>query len=314
MSEFQRVKAAIDAGLGYLEGLIQIKTWSFSADLCSVDRKIFSSIPENKHTHNPEIFTHFIALDLLGNQFSNLALLELKLSLVPSPLSTINYFVDASVPDFPDDADTTALGYTSLLKANFVKREDVMPMAQELFDNVNSNGLVKIYFKDSEKHRREMICPITCSNVLRLSYLLGLEGKLEKTENYVFNWLASGDYKKGSLYYPGGYPFLYFCSTFAMANSKVQDRFRPVLLSALENSLEDCKLPLDYALTLLALENLGCHDHSDAISRELLQHQEPDGSWPPDAVWGNTHGVFYGGKAVSTIFILGALSSYMTYF
>ncbi|CAG7819200.1 unnamed protein product [Allacma fusca] len=302
-----QLENAINKGLVYLENLLTSKPWAFSVNLCSRDRSLFFEEPENMHTQHPEAFTHFIALDLLGNNFSKLSRHKLADSLLNSVHSTINYFVNPTL--FPDEVDTTALGYSSLIQSHLLKADDVSEVAQIVFSNVNKFGIVEIYFNNAEIRRKNKICACVCANVLRLAYLLGEESKLENTESYVFDWLESGNWKQGSLYYPSGFSFLYLCSNFAMTNCKVQKRFRPLLLSALENSIEDCKFPLDYAQLLLTLENLRAKNYSKNLLEKLLSFQNVDGSWPPDSMWGNTHGRFYGGKPLSTIFAVGAITS-----
>ncbi|CAG7821423.1 unnamed protein product [Allacma fusca] len=302
------MECAIDKGLRYLETLYEKKPWAFSATSYTRDRKIFTDSYDYKFTGLPETFTHFLALDLLGKHLSPLVRSKLVDSLRPSKLQTLNYFVDPS--RFPDDVDTTVLGYTTLLKARVLTEDNVLPVAETVFGNVDdNNGLVELHFKSAEKRRQKIICACVCSNVLHFAYTIRQESKLQKTEDYVFDWLKSGNWKQGTLYYPSGFPFLYYCSNFVKMNYKVQRRFGPVLLSAIKDSLKDCRLPLDYALLLLALENLGERDYSEEISEILLGLQEDDGSYAPDAIWGDRHGVLYGGKAFSTIIIIGALAS-----
>ncbi|CAG7721661.1 unnamed protein product [Allacma fusca] len=296
---------AIFRGLDYLENLFESKPWAFSATSCTKDRITFNEIPDYRLSRHPERFTHFTALDLLQKELSSFVRSTLLQSLTPSTPSTMNYFLDCRL--FPDDVDTTALGYAVLLEAQLVNKDEVLPIAELVFGNVNTHEVVEVYIKPAEDRKKNLVDACSCANALRLGYMLGQESKLEKTEKYVFEWLKSGKWKQGTIYYHSGFPFLYFCSNFVKTNQKVQKKFRSILTSAIENSLEDCKLPLDYAMVLLALENLGIRDYSESISTVLLQMQEEDGSWPADAIWGNTHGVLFGGKAVSTIFIVGAL-------
>ncbi|CAG7836117.1 unnamed protein product [Allacma fusca] len=272
-----RLECAIDRGLIYLETIFEKNPWAFSATSYSKDRITFTDNYDYKFTGYPETFTHFLALDLLGKHLSPLVRSKLAESLRPATLQTLNYFVDPLI--FPDDVDTTSLGYTTLLKAGVLTEDSTLPVAETIFGNVDDNGIVELHFKPAEDRRKNTICACVCANVLHLAYTLRQESKLQKTENYVFDWL------------------------------RVQKRFRPVLLSAIENSLVDCRLPLDYALLLLALENLGQRDYSDEISEILLEMQEDDGSYAPDAIWGDRHGVLYGGKAFSTIVIVGALTA-----
>ncbi|CAG7724644.1 unnamed protein product [Allacma fusca] len=252
-------------------------------------------------------FTHFLALDLLGNELSYTVRSKLLDYLRPSEFNTLSYFFDPNI--FPADVDSTALGYTSLLKAGIITQENVFPSAKKVFENVNDNGVVEVHFKPAIERRQNMVCASMCCNVLRLAYTLRQENQVQKTEDYVFEWLKSGKWKTGTLYYPSGFAFLYFCSTFVKINYRVKKRFATMVRTAIEDSLQNCRFPLDYALVLLALENLGCKKHSQGISKVLLGMQENDGSFPEDAIWGDRYRVLWGGKALSTIFIVGALTA-----
>ncbi|CAG7680845.1 unnamed protein product [Allacma fusca] len=303
-----RLESAINRGLSYLETLFGNKPWAFSSTSYTKDRINFTNTYHHKYGGQPEKFTHYLALDLLGEHFTPAVRSKLEDSLHPSKLETLNYFVDQSI--YPSEADTTSLGYITLLKAGLVTKDSILPVAEIVFGNVTDNGVVELHFKPiTEERRKGTICACTCANVLHLAYTLGEESKLRKTESYVFDWLNLGNWKRGTLYYPNCYAFLYFCSNFADMDSKVQEKFRTVLLAAIKNSIQDCRFPLDYALVILALTNLDQTEHLQEISEILLGMQEEDGSFPPDAMWGDRHGVLWGGKALSTILIVGALAA-----
>ncbi|CAG7831703.1 unnamed protein product, partial [Allacma fusca] len=124
-------------------------------------------------------------------------------SLIPPIPSSINYFVDGTL--FPDDVDATSLGYATLLKAHLVRKDEVLPIAELVFGNVNAQGIVEVYIKPAEDGKKSMVDACACAYVLRLGYILGQESKLEKTENHVFEWLKSGNWKQGTIYYPSGF-------------------------------------------------------------------------------------------------------------
>ncbi|CAG7683502.1 unnamed protein product [Allacma fusca] len=302
-----RLDCAIRRGLIYLENLFESKAYAFSSMLYTKDRVEFTKDYDYKYSGIPDQFTYFFALDLLWSEFSPSVRSKLADSLKPAAFDTLNYFFDPKI--FADEVDSTSLGYTSLLKAGIITLDSIYPVAKKVFANVDENGVVEIHYKPAVKRRQNMLCAAICCNVLRLAYTLREEDQVQKTEDYVYEWLRSGKWKTGTLYYPSGFTFLYYCSTFAKINSRVKKRFAPMICIAVENSLTDCRFPLDYALALLVLENLGCKKYSKQIADKLLEMQNHDGSFPVDALWGDRYHVLWGGKALSTICIVGALTA-----
>ncbi|CAG7718927.1 unnamed protein product [Allacma fusca] len=148
-----------------------------------------------------------------------------------------------------------------------------------------------------------------CVNVLILAYRLKQEEKVRDTEDYVSDWLISGKWKNGTLYYPTGLAFLYFLSVLIKSNKKARARFESHVLK----SVKDCsvKFPLDFAFKKLILDNLQVEEPNDArkLEKELLNMQKEDGSWPADAAWWHKDKVYWGGEGISTIFALAALIS-----
>ncbi|CAG7673332.1 unnamed protein product [Allacma fusca] len=300
----QHLRPAIEKGLKYLENLLESKSWPFSCILYSTTRKEFTENYASAHKGYDEVFTHYLALNLLGNYLSPSMRKQLIESLLPKSFGTLCYFV--SYDTMPDDVDTTSLGYATLLKMNALTESDVMDAAEKVFSNKTDDGLIDLFMNPSKKLKN--ICDAAaCVNVLILAYRLKQEKKVKETEDYVFHWLTSGQWKNGTLFYPTGLIFLYFLSVLIKSNKKARTRFESHVLK----SVKDCavEFPLDLAFKKLILANLQIEEPDDVLEleRNLLNMQREDGSWPADAAWWHWDNVYWGGEAISTIFVVAAL-------
>ncbi|CAG7821910.1 unnamed protein product [Allacma fusca] len=296
---------AIKTGLEYLESLFDRKPWPFSCVSYSKTREEFTDNYESRHKGHDEVFTHYLALRVLGEHFSPAIkerLIELTL---PRSLDAVRYWV--SYDAIPADTDTTSLAYSALLKLNVVTESDVQDVAKKVFANKTDQGTVDLFF-DSPKYK-DIYDASVMANVLILAYILKQEDQVTKTEDYVFNWLTSGQWKNGTLFYHAGMIFLYYLLEVIKTNRKFQTRFK----SHVEKAVMDCtpKFPLDVAFKKLILVNLQLDlpDVKLELDRTLLDMQREDGSWPADGAWGHWDKVYWGGEAVSTMFAVAALIS-----
>ncbi|CAG7718607.1 unnamed protein product, partial [Allacma fusca] len=193
----KQLRHAIKNGLEYLESLFDRKPWPFSCVSYSKTREEFTDNCESRHKGHDEVFTHYLALRVPGEHFSpaiNGRLIELTL---PKSLNAVRYWV--SYDAIPVDTDTTSLAYSALLKLNVVTESDVQDVAKKVFSNKTDQGTDDLFF-DSPKYK-DIYDASVMANVLILAYMLKQEDQVTKTEDYVFNWLTSGQWKNGTLFY-----------------------------------------------------------------------------------------------------------------
>ncbi|XP_037041526.1 uncharacterized protein LOC119078158 [Bradysia coprophila] len=231
----------------------------------------------------------------------------------PNKIATVNFFADISdiTGDrqlFPDDQDTTAVCHHALLATHTVNEDDLLSLSQSIYENVNDDGVLQAYYVSKDNSRYNRIDAVCIINILRFAYAQRHERFVQRSEDYVFDWLISGKYKSGTIYYPSAYTFLYFCSLLASTNYQTKIRFMDTLRREFDQiKLEDLKYPLDYAQTILTGAKIGLYDES--LIEKLLEMQNmEDGSWPADALY-CTHRVkvYYGSKSISTILSVLAL-------
>lgn len=225
----------------------------------------------------------------------------------PTKIEPVNFFDDIRCDRFPNDSETTAVCYHALLKTNTVTYMEIASLAQSVYENINDDGVIQVYFVSKDNPRYNRLDAVSIINMLRFAYELRHENSVQRSEDYVFNWLNSGNYKTGTLYYPSPHTFLYFCSQLASTNYQTKLKFMDTLRREFEQTNQnDLKFPLDYALNILTGVELGIRNES--LVEQLLDMQRNDGSWPADALYAtNQTKVYFGSKSISTIFAVLAL-------
>lgn len=225
----------------------------------------------------------------------------------PTSIRTLNFFIGGSQEDFPDDSDCTSVCYHALLKTNAVTEQEVSRIARITYENVNDDGLLLTYYVTKDHRRYNRLDAINMINVIRFAYAQRHEKFTQRSEDYVFDWLNSGHYKSGTLYYPSPYAFLYFCAKLTSTNYSTKMRFTDTLRREFSQiNTESLKYPLDYAFVILTGVGLGVDN--EVLVEKLLGMQNEDGSWPADALY-YTNGLkmYCGSTSISTIFSVLAL-------
>ncbi|CAG7837958.1 unnamed protein product [Allacma fusca] len=300
----EQLGPAIKNGLKYLESLYDRKPWPFSCVSYSETREVFTEDYESKHKGYDEVFTHYLALLLIGEYFSPAIKERLIESTLPKDFGAARYWI--SYEALPCDTDTTSLAYCAFLKLNVVTGSDVKEIARKIFANKTPKGTVDLFFDPVIKYKN-IYDAGAMVNVLILASLLKQEEEVRVTEDFVFNWLTSGQWKNGTLFYHTPLMFPYYVSALSKSSERAETRFKPYLLQAVQDFSP--KFPLDFAFKKLILANLNLEESDDIpeLDRALLNMQRDDGSWPADGAWGHWDKKYWGGEAISTIFAIAAL-------
>ena len=220
----------------------------------------------------------------------------------------MNYFEKRGA--IPDDVDTTAFGLSLLSEMGRVDLELARRSAKTVTENVDNDGLIKVYFSD----QKDTLDHVTATNALYFANLFGLRDATTKTENWVADMLLSGEYLKGSRYYEPPEAFLYFLSRAASRFPSLGARVAKPLIEALRKRVDrigplplEHQYPIDSAMRVTTFRNMGLVNNFDRDN--LLEMARPDGSWPTDSFfkYGDKQ-VYFGSPAMSTAFAVEALA------
>lgn len=296
-----------------MELQLETNKFPYSSDCFGTSRNDFYSIenlPQFPFGDLHEAFNMYIIVLFLEKHLPASFRSKLIDTIRPQKIGQpVNFFGDISgdCERFPNDPETTAVCYHALLNTNTVTEMEIASLAKSVYDNVNDDGVIQLYYVSKENPRYNRLDAVSIINMLRFAYALRHENLVKISEDYVFNWLNSGNYKTGTLYYPSAYTFLYFCSLLASTNYQTKARFvGPLRQEFAQINQEDLKFPLDYALSVLIGVELGVHNES--LIKKLMDMQTEDGSWPADAMYAtNKTKIYFGSKSLSTIFAILAL-------
>ncbi len=215
------------------------------------------------------------------------------------------YKNEARPENFPDDLDTTSMVLSFLLNHNKLNREGIIPVAEQMIDNRNVEGVIQVYFDDN----RPRIDAIVAINVLYLMHQIGYgeRNELKETEAFVFNFLTSNEYLKGTRYYPAPDVFLFFLSRLIVDFPDKFEKFYKPLTEMLIARVNCSTFPLERALRIIALKKLGIVNRVDFL--KLLDTQLEDGGWPVYGLFiAPRSNTYFGSRELSTAFALEALN------
>ncbi|CAL8107540.1 unnamed protein product [Orchesella dallaii] len=320
-------KSHIEAGLTFLEKSCRPIT-GFQNDCIGKSRATLtqSFFPE-------DVFTSITALDLLGDSLSPQCKAILRKFVTPESVTgTVNFNKYQHV--IPDDVEDTGLYHYVFLRDGLLQNDKrILDVTRLIYLNKGQNGIIQLYYTPCEDKRKERLEAGCLSNAMRFLYYIGASEEAEKTEDYLYHWLVSGKYQEGTRYYPSPDTFLFFCSKAISLNEKAKGRFETELVNAVKervsmnnggdyksttgDNMERKLYPLDVALQILALNNLGklgASEFAETAGKlvELLKNmQEESGAWPKDALFklGGSD-TYLGGRVVSTIFAVAALQAF----
>lgn len=303
---------SIQKGLQYLELQMATKKYPFSSDCFGTSRndlRFNSHLPQFPFGDLHECFNLYIMTLFLEKHVPANFRKQLIEKIRPKEIGPLNFFgdINGNCDRFPNDPETTAVCYHALLKTNTVTEMDVRSLAQSVYDNVNDDGVIQLYYVTKDHPRYNRLDAISITNMLRFAYALRNEASVKLSEDYVFNWLQTGNYKSGTLYYPSAFTFLYFCSQLASINYRTRARFMDTLRMEFEQiNQDDLKYPLDFAFYILTGAEIGVRNED--LIQKLVNMQTQEGCWPSDALYAtNKTKIYFGSKAISTIFAVLAL-------
>jgi HAD superfamily hydrolase (TIGR01509 family) len=217
------------------------------------------------------------------------------------------FFVDLDV--IPCDYDTTSLSLFLLKNSNLVSDKIIHQTIDKMFLNINEDNILMTF----DDPKRPRICPIVCTNILNLVYLMKRENHpcIEATRKYIFDYLVTDKYETNFTYYPNPDLFLYTISKLVYYYPNKFHEFREPIIEKLMKrkgvkAMDDC---LSLSCRLIVSSIFKIENRTDF--EKLISMQKEDGSWPESLLYSThnkTKGLFYWTNVgVSTMFGMKAL-------
>lgn len=216
----------------------------------------------------------------------------------------MNFFVDNTL--LPDDTETTAYAWATLIEANIVQRTSANSALDEIVRSTNGEGIISTYFCPESHGKTNQQDHVSIANILYTLHLTNREEGITPSMQFVRQTFTQSTYLAGSRYYHSPDAFLYFLSR--LTRFKSWKDIREPLKDHLEERMGTTTQPLDLAMRITAARRLGMHAKKE--SALLAELKEDDGSWPADALYhyGSKTG-YFGSKIISTAFAIEALAT-----
>jgi len=207
----------------------------------------------------------------------------------------------------PTDIDDTSWFLSALLDMNKSRRY-IERVADEIMNNVDENGILKVWFEPCPKENAKD--NIAIANALYFLNLMGRRTYTMKNEDYMLEILKNKSYLNGSLYYDSPDTFLY-CLSKLTRFKEINERFGETLKKEIKERIDSTDWPLDLAMRVSVANRLDINN--DAEIEKLLNLQEKDGGWPIDSLYhyrrkpGRTRIGYFGSRSMTTAFSLEVL-------
>ncbi|EEE35362.1 putative HAD-superfamily hydrolase subfamily IA, variant 3 [Rhodobacteraceae bacterium KLH11] len=215
------------------------------------------------------------------------------------------YKNEARPAGFPDDLDTTSMILSFLVSSGKMTKEEICDLTEEMISNRNKDGIIQVYFDDT----RPRVDAIVATNVLYLlnQVSLGSREELVETEDFIFDFLTNDKYLEGTRYYPAPDVFLFFLSRLVVDFPGRYKRFSKPLSERLISRVDLTPFPLERALRVIAMRNLGIINRTDFL--KLMDSQLEDGGWPMYGLFiAPTSNTYFGSRELSSSFALEAMN------
>jgi hypothetical protein len=257
-----------------------------------------------------------MALDLLSPCLAETTLEVLYDFITPPvPYTAVNFNKWEEL--IPDDVEDTSLVHFLLVRGGRLPAGGPLRnVARLVLLNVDTRGVIQLYFPP-RGGRESRFDPSCISNAMRILYVTGLEGEAGRTEDALYDWLQARTHLTSFMYYPSPDTFLYFLSRAVALSPRAKERFGTLILSRLRERIGRSQFPVDLAMRILTLENLGVLGTEGGLvegeAQLLLSLQDrEEGLWPKDALFKKGRSdTFYGGSHISTIFAVAALRAFL---
>jgi len=215
------------------------------------------------------------------------------------------YKNEAKPENFPDDLDTTSMVLSFLLHNNKCTKEDIIPVAEQMMNNRNEDGIIQVYFDDN----RPRIDAIVAINILYLMHQIGYgeREELKESEAFVYEFLMSKEYLMGTRYYPAPDVFLFFLSRLLVDFPNRFKKFHRPLTKTLISRVNCSSFALERALRVIAMKKLGIVNRVDFL--KLLDDQLEDGGWPMYGLFiAPRSNTYFGSRELTSSFALEAIN------
>jgi hypothetical protein len=258
-----------------------------------------------------EIFTPMMITDLVFKDKPELKIYSDLVNEVKSYQSDDGVFTfwnDYSL--IPADIDDTGIGLTILVEAGKVDLSIVHQVVDRILNNTSEDGIFRVYFPPYG--HRSYVDPVVCVNALSLFALLGREKEAQKTEDYVFEYLRTKAYLKGTRMYASPDIFLYYMARLIDKSTYYRERFEDHIRQELQTRIGTTHQPMDLAARVITAKAVSISN--DLEESYLILFQNSNGGWPANSFFEfhRRHGHF-GCEALTTAFAVKALETKALY-
>ncbi|MFI1963190.1 hypothetical protein ACH429_03470 [Streptomyces pathocidini] len=226
-----------------------------------------------------------------------------------------------SVPAFAADTDCTALAAGALFEHGLISRSQLLATAQDLVkssartedgmpDGPLRKGVFLVYWDDGVEPgvspRGRKHDAVVCANILATLHLAaGHTDMCLATITYLHSHLMSGDYEKGTRYYPSPAALVHAAARVCRRCEQCASRLASPLAAALRRAEPEGALGL--ALLAIAADHLGLACPAQ-WREQLAAQQRQDGSWPASGYFrmGRVP-LWFGSPHLTTAFAVRAL-------
>ncbi len=226
------------------------------------------------------------------------------------PAWSFNYWA-AGAPEraattYPDDLDDTfcALGGLYLHDPKLIDAAALGKIVRLLLATESKVGgpyRTWLVGPEAAKHWRDVDVAVNAN----VAYFLRLAASpLPNLTHYMEQAVQRQRY--ASPYYPSAYPIMYYLAR--AYRGPAQPKLAAQIL-ALKTPAGHWGSPLQTALMLSALHELGDTEPQPQAMSYILRAQQADGSWPAEPFWLEVRGTYSGSPELSTALILEALSA-----
>ncbi|MBN2291051.1 MAG: hypothetical protein JXM70_01420 [Pirellulales bacterium] len=253
-----------------------------------------------------EIFTSMVVADLLYKDLFKSKNMDYYVDNLSECLheGLFHFFLEKAL--LPADVDCTAVGLSLLYETGRIDSSLVHQAVDKMLENTDEAGVIKVYFPPCG--HRQYVDPVVCVNAMYLFALVGRENEARSSSDFVHHFISSGEYLKGTRYYPSPDVFLYFLFRFVERFQFADQSFEDLLRQRLCDRFGTTRSPLDLAIRVMLAGKMVIDN--DGELEQLLAAQGSDGAWPADLFFsfGKRRG-FFGCRELTTAFAAKALAA-----
>ena len=244
-----------------------------------------------------EIFTSLMILDLIGKRLDKERRIHLlKYILKYSNDGYFTFYEDSALA--PPRLECIALAFESLLHAQLIEKSLALTVLGDILENTDKRGCPFVHLDPDGKPGE--VDPVACALFLSFAYEQGVGMRVKSIEDYLWDWLKSEAYLRGTRVYPSPDTFLYFMTKAVVKEAILYKRFKALLNQAIKRRLEKKGGVVELAMRALFCRKWGIECKQERL--KLTEMKRADDSWPSQG-WMKIDGKWLGSDCLSTALV-----------